>query len=151
MNTLMLCCGLNAMGKYYCHVILNLPGDTELDVIETAKIISVLGVDFVKLHSLYVVGGTELGRRYETGAFTMISLQEYVERWSHFWSILTLKLSSRDWIGKGPQDNLCSVTGTQVGGKLKTQLMQSLLHGIQNRGVNLLSEWKSTQTEKQPK
>ena len=41
------------------HVILNLPGDTELDVIETAKIISALGVDFVKLHSLYVVGGTE--------------------------------------------------------------------------------------------
>ena len=36
------------------HVILNLPGDTMLDVIETAKIVSTLGVDFVKLHSLYV-------------------------------------------------------------------------------------------------
>ena len=95
-------CGLSTTA----HVILNLPGDTELDVIETAKIISVLGVDFVKLHSLYVVGGTELGRRYEAGAFTMISLQEYVERVVTFLEYLDPEIVIQRLVGKGPQDNL---------------------------------------------
>ena len=95
-------CGLSTTA----HVILNLPGDTELDVIETAKIISVLGVDFAKLHSLYVVGGTELGRRYEAGAFTMISLQEYVERVVTFLEYLDPEIVIQRLVGKGPQDNL---------------------------------------------
>ena len=87
------------------HVILNLPGDTELDVIETAKIISALGVDFVKLHSLYVVRGTELGRRYEAGEFVMISLKEYVERVVTFLEYLSPEIVIQRLVGKGPQDD----------------------------------------------
>src|SRR5690606_32890734 len=37
------------------HVILNLPGDTIIDSIETAKILSVLKVNQVKIHSLYIM------------------------------------------------------------------------------------------------
>lgn len=88
------------------HVILNLPGDTELDVVETAKVISALGVDFVKLHSLYVVGGTELGRRFEAGEFTMISLEEYVQRVVTFLEYLSPEIVIQRLVGKGPQDNL---------------------------------------------
>ena len=88
------------------HVILNLPGDTMLDVIETAKIVSTLGVDFVKLHSLYVAGGTELARRYEAGEFTMITLQEYVERVVTFLEYLDPEIVIQRLVGKGPQDNL---------------------------------------------
>jgi radical SAM protein (TIGR01212 family) len=88
------------------HVILNLPGDDMLDVIETAKIISTLGVDFVKLHSLYVVGHTELGRRYKNGEFTMITLQEYVERVVTFLEYLNPEIVVQRLVGKGPQDDL---------------------------------------------
>ena len=88
------------------HVILNLPGDDMLDVIETAKIISTLGVDFVKLHSLYVVGHTELGRRYKNGDFTMITLQEYVERVVTFLEYLNPEIVVQRLVGKGPQDDL---------------------------------------------
>ena len=88
------------------HVILNLPGDTMLDVIETAKIVSTLGVDFVKLHSLYVAGGTELARRYEAGEFTMITLSEYVERVVTFLEYLDPEIVIQRLVGKGPQDNL---------------------------------------------
>ena len=88
------------------HVILNLPGDDMLDVIESAKIISALGVDFVKLHSLYIVGGTPLARRYEAGLFEMISLEQYVERVVTFMAYLDPRVIIQRLVGKGPQDNL---------------------------------------------
>jgi radical SAM protein (TIGR01212 family) len=49
------------------HLILNLPWDDITDVIETAKLLSALGIEYVKLHSLYVVRGTALVDMYEKG------------------------------------------------------------------------------------
>lgn len=62
------------------HIIANLPWDTTLDVIEAAKLFSVLGVDEAKLHSLYILKGTELARQFEAGEFAMGSADDYVER-----------------------------------------------------------------------
>ncbi|MEJ1731320.1 hypothetical protein SMA90_33860, partial [Escherichia coli] len=62
------------------HVILNLPGDTILDTIETAKILSVLKTDQVKIHSLYIMEDTEMGRAYKNNEIKIISKDEYVER-----------------------------------------------------------------------
>ena len=44
------------------HVILNLPGDTMEDAKETAKILSALEIDIVKIHSLYIAKNTLLWR-----------------------------------------------------------------------------------------
>lgn len=49
------------------HLILNLPGDDMADVVENAKLLSALGVRYVKLHSLYVVDNTVLGEMYKRG------------------------------------------------------------------------------------
>ena len=54
------------------HLILNLPWDDMTDVIENAKILSALSVEEVKLHALYVVEGTKLGRMYKEGKVTLI-------------------------------------------------------------------------------
>ena len=62
------------------HVIANLPWDDLEDVIETAKIVSALGIDGVKIHSLYVVKGTELGRMYERGEVSIGTFEDYVNR-----------------------------------------------------------------------
>lgn len=62
------------------HVIVNLPWDTMADVVETAKILSALDVDGVKMHSLYVVEGTALGKMYEEGLIQICDLDEYIER-----------------------------------------------------------------------
>ncbi len=62
------------------HVIANLPWDDLEDVIETAKVISALDIDGVKVHSLYVVKGTELGNMYERGEVSIGTLEEYVQR-----------------------------------------------------------------------
>lgn len=66
------------------HVIPNLPFDTMEDVVETAKIISVLPVDQVKLHSLYIAKGTSMAVQYEKGEIEICSKQEYYERLAQF-------------------------------------------------------------------
>jgi len=88
------------------HLILNLPGDNRDDVSENAKILSALGVDYVKLHSLYIVKNTVLGRMYEQGEVELISLAEYVERVILFLEHLSPHIVVQRLVGKGPQGNL---------------------------------------------
>ena len=49
------------------HVILGLPGETESDMIETAKVLSSWGVHGVKLHHLYIVEGTPFSNKFLNG------------------------------------------------------------------------------------
>ncbi len=49
------------------HVILGLPGETENDMIETAKVLSSWGVHGVKLHHLYIVEGTPFSKKFLNG------------------------------------------------------------------------------------
>ena len=62
------------------HVILNLPNDTMRDTIETAKILSALNIDIVKLHSLYIAKNTKLSYQYRNGTISICSKEEYFER-----------------------------------------------------------------------
>jgi len=62
------------------HVILNLPDDEMLDVIETAKIVSALKIDIVKIHSLYIAKNTILCNEYENGKIHICDKDEYLER-----------------------------------------------------------------------
>jgi hypothetical protein len=84
------------------HLILNLPWDDMVDVIENAKIISALGVSYAKLHSLYVVKDTPLGEMYQRGEFQIIPLQEYVERVVTFLEYLDPAIVIQRLVGRGP-------------------------------------------------
>lgn len=66
------------------HVIINLPYDDMDDVIETAKIVSSLKSDIVKIHSLYIAKGTKLCNDYRNGIISICSMEEYLERLSTF-------------------------------------------------------------------
>ncbi|MDT3698405.1 MAG: TIGR01212 family radical SAM protein [Thermincola sp.] len=88
------------------HLILNLPWDEHTDAIESAKICSAMGVEFVKLHSLYIVKDTPLGRMYEKGEFELISLEDYIARVVLFLEYLDSAIIIQRLVGKGPQGNL---------------------------------------------
>ena len=66
------------------HIILNLPGDNMRDVIETAKILSTLNIDIVKLHSLYIAKNTKFAEDYKNGKFDICSKEEYIDRIATF-------------------------------------------------------------------
>lgn len=66
------------------HIIPNLPYDTIEDVKETARILAVLPVSHVKLHSLYLAKGTKMAEDYLTGKIKICSIEEYYERLAWF-------------------------------------------------------------------
>lgn len=87
------------------HLILNLPWDTMIDVIENAKIVSAIGVDQVKLHALYIVKGTVMAEKYQQGELTMISKEEYIERVIQFLEYLHPDIVVQRLIGRAPETN----------------------------------------------
>ncbi|MFH1784101.1 MAG: TIGR01212 family radical SAM protein [bacterium] len=65
--------------KICAHVILGLPGETVADMIETARALSSLKVESVKIHPLHVVRGTRLEELYNLGEYKPMEEDEYVE------------------------------------------------------------------------
>ena len=86
-----------------CHVILNLPGDDMEDTIETAKILSALNIDTVKLHSLYILKESELGRQYQRGEINLISMEEYQERVITFLQYLNPHIAIQRLLARAPE------------------------------------------------
>lgn len=62
------------------HLIFGLPGETREALVETAKMVSDLPIDNIKLHNLHVLKGTPLADQYLQGEFSPISREEYVKR-----------------------------------------------------------------------
>ncbi len=87
------------------HVIVNLPGDDDLDAIETAEILSALKVQQVKMHALYIMKNTKMGMDYERGLINIISLEEYIERVILFLEHLHPDVVVQRIIGRAPEEN----------------------------------------------
>ena len=65
--------------KICAHVIIGLPGEDRTHVLKTARLLSDLGIDGVKLHLLYVVRGTRLDAMYREGSYRCLDQDAYVE------------------------------------------------------------------------
>ena len=60
------------------HVILGLPGEGENQIVATARFLADLGVDGVKIHSLYVSQGTQMARMLADGGYECLTRDEYI-------------------------------------------------------------------------
>jgi len=69
---------INRNIKICAHIILGLPGETGAMMMETAKVLSDMPVDGIKLHLLYVVKGTKLEELYNKGIYRCLEQDEYV-------------------------------------------------------------------------
>lgn len=70
---------LKARGIRVCaHLILGLPGETLSEMTATARGVSRLGVEAVKLHMLYVTRGARLAEDFQAGRLHLFSREEYV-------------------------------------------------------------------------
>lgn len=94
----------NAGIRNCTHLILNLPWDTMEDTIEAAKIMSSLGVEEVKLHSLYIVENTILASMYKKGEIELIPRDEYVERVISFLEYLDPEIVVQRLLGRAPEE-----------------------------------------------
>lgn len=87
------------------HIIIGLPWDDDLDIIECAKILNVLGIDEVKIHALYILKDTALGKMYERGKIDPISLDDYKKKVILFLRNLKDDIIVERIIGRAPYEN----------------------------------------------
>lgn len=88
------------------HVIIGLPGEGRDEIIETAKLLSNLGIDGVKIHLLFIVEGTELGKMYKEGKVEVFSLENAVSLVSDFLEHLHPDIVIHRLTGDPPKDKL---------------------------------------------
>lgn len=109
------------------HLILNLPWDDMVDVIENAKTLSALGTDEIKLHALYIVRGTAIGDQYENKEFTMISKDEYKKRVISFLEYLDPAIVVQRIIGRAPKENGLFVNWDTSWWKIRDEIVENML------------------------
>lgn len=108
------------------HVILNLPGDTLSDVTETAKILSSLGVNIVKAHSLYIAKNTVLCESYEKGSISLCSKDEYLERLTVFLEYLDSRIAVERLFSRVPEKDSVFCNWGYSWWKLRDELLDSM-------------------------
>lgn len=93
------------------HIIADLPWDDRLDVVEAAKLVSVLPVTEVKLHSLFIVKGTELEREYRDGRVKLLPLDEYIHRVVLFLAYVRPDIVMQRVVGRASGPDTVEVNG----------------------------------------
>jgi len=86
------------------HLILNLPWDSKADIIETAKVLSALSVDTIKIHSLYILRNTEMGKQYIDGSFSVDSVENYVDKVVDFIRYTHPHIAFQRLLGRAPKE-----------------------------------------------
>ncbi len=90
------------------HLILGLPNETREDILNHAKKISSLPLDYLKLHQLQLVKGSVMGQRYinKLDELKLFSAEEYVELVVDFLELLNPDIIVERFISQSPKDLL---------------------------------------------
>ena len=104
------------------HMILDLPWDTEEDVIKGAKILSENGTDFVKCHSLYIEKNTVLQQWYDEEKLTLLTKDDYISRAILFLEYLAPEIVIQRLIGRVPKEDSVITNWNTSWWKIKDEL-----------------------------
>lgn len=74
------------------HLMFGIPGESDEQIIETARKLSNLPIHNVKLHNLHVLKNTPLESMFKEGRFEPVSLEDYSRRTTLFLSHLSPKI-----------------------------------------------------------
>ncbi len=88
------------------HIIIGLPGESEEDMMKTARDVAGLNPEQVKIHLLHVIRGTVMEQMYNRGEYVPLEKEEYVRL-----AVKTLELLPKDTViaritGDGYPDDL---------------------------------------------
>jgi len=102
---------LDALGRtagkniFVCvHIIVGLPGETEADILETARRIAALPVQGIKIHLLLALRGTPLGTLYERGEISLMTMDRYVDTVCNILEILPPEMTIQRLTADGYRD-----------------------------------------------
>ena len=109
------------------HVIADLPWDDRTDVVETAKLLSVLPVTQAKLHSLYIVKGTKLAAMHAAGEVQLLPMEEYIERVLLFLSYLREDIVIQRIVGRASGPYTVTVNGGEPWWEVKKRIDEAMI------------------------
>ena len=88
------------------HLIVGLPGECIDDIKDTAEYLRSFDIFGIKIHSIYVMEGTELARMYKCGEYIPPTLEEYVNGATYLITHLNPKIVLHRITGDCPKDLL---------------------------------------------
>jgi hypothetical protein len=90
------------------HLILGLPGESENDWLNQAKVISQLPVENLKLHQLQIHKGTRMFQEYRQNPeeFHMFTVEEYLNLVVKYLELLTPKIVVERFVSEAPDELL---------------------------------------------
>ena len=90
------------------HIILGLPGESHEQMLEHAKKIAELPLNFLKLHQLQILRGTKMASDYmeNKSDYKLFNLDEYVEFVAHFMSYLKEDIVLERFTSEAPESLL---------------------------------------------
>jgi len=88
------------------HTIFGLPGETEEDMLNTIRYISLLDIQGIKFHLLHLMKDTELLKLYESGGLEFLNMEQYVRLVSESIAILPESVVIHRLTGDSPRDLL---------------------------------------------
>ncbi len=92
--------------KVCAHVILGLPFEKKQQMLETARIISGMGIDGIKFHHLSVLKGTALEQLYNNGSYHCLEQNEYMDIVCDFLELLPEEMIIQRITGDPHEDEL---------------------------------------------
>lgn len=90
------------------HLILGLPGESETDWLDQARMISQMEVENLKLHQLQIHKGTRMHREYLANPelFNMFTVENYLELVVKYLELLNPKIIVERFVSEAPDDLL---------------------------------------------
>nr|WP_320026080.1 TIGR01212 family radical SAM protein [uncultured Acetobacterium sp.] len=104
------------------HMILDLPWDTEEDIIKGAEVLSIKGTDFVKCHSLYIEKNTVLKQWHDQKKLTLLTKDDYITRAILFLEYLAPETVIQRLIGRVPKEDSVITNWNTSWWKIKDEL-----------------------------
>lgn len=94
--------------KVIVHMIIGLPGETPEMIKQTAAYIGKSGADGIKLQLLHVIKGTDLEKEYLRGAFSCLSVEEYIKILEDCIKVLPPEMTVHRLTGDGAKAELAA-------------------------------------------
>ncbi len=126
---------IKAYGFKLCtHIILNLPGTNEADVLRTVRLMNQLEMDIVKLHSLYIAKGSLFAEDYLEGKIELGSVDEYVNRVILFMTHLNPSCAIARLVSRIPEEDALFSNWNLSWWKVYNMIMETMTLNCQYQG-----------------
>ncbi len=126
------CADLNALEiPYIVHTILGLPGETDVQVLQTMQYLNRIAPFGIKLQLLHVLKNTDLAEDYEKGNFEVLTPDHYLDLLISCLAHLSPDIVIHRVTGDGPKDLLIAPKWSLD----KRKVLNTLHHRMKEQGI----------------